>query len=82
MADLKVKKKDGTVEEFNPQKIIEACLAAGASEEVAERIAEEVSEELPKIPSSKIRRLVLEKLGTLQPEVADSMKKFDITERK
>lgn len=82
MVDLKVKKKDGSVEDYDPEKIIEACKFAGASEEIAERIAEEVSEELPTIPSSKIRRLILEKLNSVSPEVADSMKKFDISERK
>jgi transcriptional regulator NrdR family protein len=82
MVDLKVKKKNGSLEDYDPEKIIEACKSAGADEEVAERIAEEVSKELPKIPSSKIRRLILEKLNSISPEVGNSMKKFDISERK
>jgi transcriptional regulator NrdR family protein len=81
MKNLKVIKKDDREEKFDPDKIIEACKAAGASDEIAKHIAKEISEELPKVESSKIRDLVLEKLEKLDLDAHREWLQFDIREK-
>jgi transcriptional regulator NrdR family protein len=82
MNDLKIIKKNGDLVDFNPDKIYEAVIAAGGSEEVAEKVKNYISEELPKIESSKIRELVLEKLEKYDSEAYDSWIKYDLREKK
>ncbi len=82
MNDLKIIKKNGDLVDFDPDKIYEAVRAAGGSDEVAEKIKKYIIEELPKIESSKIRELVLEKLEKYDPDAYDSWIKYDLREKK
>jgi transcriptional regulator NrdR family protein len=80
--DLKIIKKNGDLVDFDPDKIYEAVRAAGGSDEVAEKIKKYIIEELPKIESSKIRELVLEKLEKYDPDAYDSWIKYGLREKK
>jgi transcriptional regulator NrdR family protein len=80
--DIKIIKKNGDLVDFDPDKIYNAVIAAGGSEEVAEKIRKYIIEELPKIESSKIRELVLQKLEKYDPEAYDSWIKYDLSEKK
>lgn len=82
MGDLKVIKKDGSVEDFEIKKIIKSLEAAGLSEKVAKKVAEKVTNELHKIESSKIRELVLKYLKKEDPELAKKMIQYDINKKK
>lgn len=77
MVNLVVIKRNNEEEKFNSKKIINACKAAGASEEIAKQIASEITDEFSKLQSSRIRELALEKLESLAPEVANSWKEYD-----
>ncbi|MEJ2250106.1 MAG: hypothetical protein P8Y97_10650, partial [Candidatus Lokiarchaeota archaeon] len=63
------------------KKIIKSCRAAGASEKVCKQIAKEIIEELPKIESTIIRELILEKLEKLDHEAHKSWLQYDIREK-
>ncbi|AAB89712.1 ATP cone domain-containing protein [Archaeoglobus fulgidus] len=39
---LRVRKRDGRLEEFSRAKIVRTCLRAGASKKIAEKVAEEL----------------------------------------
>lgn len=55
-----VRKADGSLEEFNQQKIINTCLRAGVTEDEAEKIAGEVSKKIyDGIPTNRVLKLVL-----------------------
>jgi transcriptional regulator NrdR family protein len=82
MADLKVVKKDGSIEDFDIKKIIKSCEAAGLSEKTAKKVAEKVTKELYKIESSHIRELVLKYLKKEDPELAKAMIQYDINKKK
>jgi len=82
MVDLKVVKKNGKVEKFNKERIVEACKAAGASEEVAKEVADKVAKEVYKISSSTIRELQLKYLEKLDPEASKNMIQYDIRKKK
>ncbi len=71
--ELKVKKRDGSQENFEQAKIARAAQRAGVSREVAQRIAEAVENKLSEehmthahslhiVPSADIRKLVVEEL--------------------
>ncbi len=81
MVDLKVIKKDGSIEDFDIQKIIEACIAAGLSKKAAKDVAQKVREELHKVKSSKIREKILKYLRKEDPELAKKMIQFDINKK-
>ena len=74
MANLMVIKRNKELEKFNSKKIINACKAAGASEEIAKRVASEITDEFSKLESSKVRELALQKQNSLHPELANSKK--------
>lgn len=82
MVELKVIKKNGEIVDFDKKKIVQACISAGASEKVANKVADKVTEELPKIESSKIRELTLKELEKLDPEASKSWIQYDIREKK
>lgn len=72
-----VKKRNGKLEEFNSQKIVSACLKAGASLESANEVAESVDKKIyNKIPTSKIRTIVLNELVKFNKSAAEGFKKF------
>jgi transcriptional regulator NrdR family protein len=78
MYKLKIIKKDGSIEEFDPKKIFYSCLSAGASEEVAKKVVDWIITDLHHVESKMIRRKVLEKLRDLDKEVANNWIKYDI----
>jgi len=82
MVNLMVIKRNKELEKFNSKKIINACKAAGASEEIAKRVASEITDEFSKFESSKVRELALQKLNSLAPEVANSWKDYDVNMKK
>ena len=78
----KVQKKDGTLEEFDKNKILNGVVKAGASLEDAQKILEGIEAWLPKaavngvVKSVDIRTKGLEILDTINPEIAKSFKSF------
>lgn len=60
---MKVKKRDGRLEDFDKNKIIEGCKKSGASEEEANDIVESLNNEIyDGISTEEIRLLVLREL--------------------
>ncbi len=60
---MQVKKKDGTLEVFMPEKIVVSIVKSGASYEIAREIAASVSNRSDNvIESSAIREIVLSEL--------------------
>ena len=82
MVNLIVIKRNKEVEKFNSNKIIIACKAAGASEEIAKRVASEITDEFSKLESSRVRELALQKLNSFAPEVANSWRDYDVNMKK
>jgi transcriptional regulator NrdR family protein len=78
MAKFTIIKKDGSEDEFDKKKIYKSCRKAGASEDIAKKISNEIEKELTKIPSTKIRQMVLNKLKKMDQNAADKMVKYDI----
>ena len=78
----KVQKKDGTLEEFDKNKILDGVVRAGASLQDAQKILEGIEAWLPKaavdgvIRSVDIRTKGLEILDTVNPKIAKSFKSF------
>jgi len=69
---------DGRSEEFDKEKIIRACIAAGAPQEVAEEIANEVEKKVRDgMTTREIRALILESLEKRNPEWRDSWEFYD-----
>jgi len=82
MNDIKVVKKDGSIVDFNPKKIFNACKSAGATKEIAEKVTDLVVEDLHKIKSKTIREKTLTILKELDKDAADNWIKFDIEHTK
>lgn len=82
MNDIKVVKKDGSVVEFNREKIYDACVSAGASKEIAEKVTNSVVEDIHQIKSKTIREKTLKRLKELDKDAADNWIKFDIEHTK
>ena len=74
----KVVKVDGRVEEFDKEKIVKSCVAAGAPESVAREIADEVASKVKDgMRTTQIRRMVLIRLREKCPEAADAWEFYD-----
>jgi len=73
---FKVKKKDGSLQDFDRNKVFESIMRAGATREEAEKIATEVETWLPSvavsgvIDSQAVRAKIIEILTPLNPTVA------------
>lgn len=80
MTNYIVIKKDGTEEEFNPDKILDVIKAAGASESVAKVVVDNIIKRLFKIKSNKVRSLVYKNLKKIDKKAADNYKKHYIQE--
>ncbi len=79
MVMVKVKKRDGRIEEFVESKIIAGCKKAGATAEEAVKVAKEVSMQVVKmaiIPAEKLSDLVLAALRKVNKAAADAFNKF------
>lgn len=78
MPKLKVIKKDGRIADFKLSKLEKSIKAAGVEDNRALQIATEIQKQLYQVPTSKIRKLVLEKLKVVHPAAADAMIEYDI----
>jgi transcriptional regulator NrdR family protein len=78
----KVKKKDGTLEDFDRQKIVSGVVKAGASPEDAQKVADAIEVWLSTVAkedvvdSMEIRTKGLEVLKTVNPDVAAQFETF------
>ncbi|KUJ94185.1 MAG: Restriction endonuclease, partial [Archaeoglobus fulgidus] len=69
---LRVRKRDGRLEEFSRAKIVRTCLRAGASKKIAEKVAEEVEKRIyDGITTDEVLELVIELLFELKYEKAE-----------
>ncbi len=60
---LRVRKRDGRLEEFSKAKIIRTCMRAGASKKIAEKVAEEVERRIyDGITTDEVLELVIDLL--------------------
>ncbi|MEX0569242.1 MAG: ATP cone domain-containing protein [Candidatus Njordarchaeota archaeon] len=76
----KVKKFDGSIENFDKEKIIKSIMKAGGSRELGEeivRVVEEKFKDQEIVTTTQIRRIILIELGKKDPEVKDSYLFYD-----
>jgi len=73
-----VRKRDGQLEEFVPEKVAVSALKSGASVAVARRIAKDVeSQARDEIASREIRSMVLSKLRQENPALEQNWQIYD-----
>lgn len=78
----KVQKKDGSLEDFDKQKLIDGVIRAGASTEDAQKVADAIEAWLPEaakenvVNSMDIRTKGLEVLKSVNPDVAGQFEAF------
>jgi transcriptional regulator NrdR family protein len=76
---VKVKKRDGRLEEFVESKIIAGCVKAGATAKEAARVGKEVSMAIAKtaiVPAEKLSDMVVASLKKVNKAAADAFVKF------
>jgi len=76
----RVRKMNGSVEPFDPNKIINSILKAGGSESLAKEIASTVEKEFAdreEVTTTEIRRVILRELEKKDPDVKDSILFYD-----
>jgi transcriptional regulator NrdR family protein len=74
---MKVRKKDGRLEDFDKNKIIKGCKRAGASPKISSEIANVVnSESYDGISTAEIRTLVLKELERKDRKTAMEFRNF------
>jgi len=82
MAELKIKKKDGRIEDYNEEKVRKSLIKAGTSENDAKTIASKTTEWVREkakqgaVETSKIRGKVLEQLRTVNNQIAEKFRTF------
>ena len=78
----KVQKKDGTLEDFDPNKILSGVKKAGGSEEDAQKVLSEIQAWLPTAAQNNVVKVLdirtkgLEILRSINPEVAASFESY------
>lgn len=73
-----VRKRDGRLEEFVPEKVIVSALKSGATVAVARRIARDVEAQArDETPSTEIRSMVLSSLGREDPVLEQNWRTYD-----
>lgn len=75
----KVKKRDGTVEEFVQSKIVKGVRKAGATAQQATQVAKEVSAKIAgktEVTAQQLSRHVVTSLGKVNKTAADDFVKF------
>jgi len=78
----KVLKKNGSMEDFQREKIVKACMGCGATEDVAKRIAGEIETQAYEgMPTTKIREMVLSKLSAVNPQFKENWIKTESTKK-
>lgn len=78
MKKFKVRKKDGSLVDFEPKKIHDACISAGASEDLAIKVLDSVMKDIYIIDSTRIREIILKNLREFDNDIADNWIKYDI----
>jgi len=76
---VKVKKRDGRIEEFMKSKIIKGCQKAGATVIEAAKVAEEVAVKVTRftiVTTDEIAKSVVDSLEKINKKAADSYKNF------
>ncbi|MCS7104847.1 MAG: ATP cone domain-containing protein [Thermofilaceae archaeon] len=74
----RVRKSSGSLEDFDPRKVYEACVSAGAPPEIAHEIAKEVEQKVyDGMTTDEIRRYVLVRLKELAPHAYESWTFYD-----
>lgn len=76
----KIIKFDGSVEDYNREKLLNSIINAGASEKVAEQVVSKVEEKIAdkkEITSRELRELVLQELEKRDPQISDNWKFYD-----
>lgn len=81
MLNYTVIKKDKSEEKFDPNKIFDIIVAAGASESVAKLVVKNIVRKLFKIKSSKLRRHIYHYLKKIDKDAASNYKKHYIQEK-
>lgn len=81
---LKIIKRDGSVEDYDKQKIAKVVIAAGLTHEQAETLVQEVEkiikQNMPdQISSLVIRDMVVAELTKINPAAVDLYKWYEIT---
>lgn len=77
---VNVMKRNGRLEPFNPDKITQSCMKAGAAKIDAQAVADEVSRKVYiNIPSNEIRKLVEKQLENLAPAAARAYRAHELT---
>lgn len=67
---MKVRKADGSLQDFEKEKVIRTCLRMGATREEAEWVAGEVEKKVyENIPTREILQLIFKYLGELKPKL-------------
>ena len=79
----KVQKKDGTQEDFDPNKILSGVKKAGGSEEDAQKVLSEIQAWLPTAAQNNVVKAIdirtkgLEVLEQVSPEVFTKFKSYE-----
>jgi transcriptional regulator NrdR family protein len=79
---FKVKKRDGSLQDFDRNKVFNSLMQAGGSQEEAEKVTKDVEAWLPNVAvegvvdSQAIRAKVIGLLGPLNPTVAGDYEAF------
>lgn len=76
----KVIKMDGSVQDFDKEKIVQSIIKAGASEKVARKIADKIEKKIAdreEITTREIREMVLKELEKSDPTARDSWIFYD-----
>jgi len=74
---MKVRKKNGKLEDFNKNKIVKSCKKAGASAKIASDIANVVSNQIyDGVSTSEIRVIVLRELDRKDKKAATAFRGF------
>jgi len=77
LAKISVVKRDGRLEDFQSDKIVNGCVRAGAPKETAEKIAGEIQQRAyDRIPTSELGRMVMDKLRAANPAAAKAFEKY------
>ncbi len=76
---MKIKKRDGRIEEYVESKIVTGVKKAGATVEDAEHVAKEVAEKMihrTEVTAAELSRIVVASLRKLDRKAADEFVKF------
>jgi transcriptional regulator NrdR family protein len=82
MPAVNVVKRDKSTEAFQPQKIVNTCVKAGLSPDIALKVAEEISSKVhPNIPTHEIKKMVIKELERHEPGAAKQYKAYEKTKK-